>query len=242
MHIASRAARVLTVAALPLVLAACGTTESTSAKAPASPASPATKDPNAGLLTGAQLKKALAPASFFPAGFSSDPSATRDTGDTFVPPATKSPAKPDCTMLEGTAWIGITGVTGVSFAQGDYVNKNTSEEITQEIDAYRGTTAASVLKDVARIATTTCATFTDSGTHTKVRTSGRSTPGLGDEAYTITLTSSAWDNGTTLIAARQGTNLVTVLSTDGHDDGAATAKKLTGQIVASLKTASAKTS
>jgi hypothetical protein len=34
---------------------------------------------------------------------------------------------------------------------------------------------------------------------------------------------------------RVGTNLVTVLSTDGHDNGAATAKKLTAQIVANLQ-------
>ncbi|MFF0789518.1 hypothetical protein [Streptomyces spiralis] len=233
MHIPSRAARVVAVAALPLVLAACGSTESSSAKATASPSH--TKDPNAGLSTGAQLKKALAPASFFPAGFASDPGATRDTGDTYEPPASKSPAKPDCARLEGTSWIDITGVTGVSFAQGDYVSENTSEEIAQQIDAYRGTTAASVLKDVERIATTDCATFTDSQTHSKVKVAGQATPGLGDEAYTITLTDPAWENGTTLVAARVGTNLVSVLSTDGHDDGAATAKKLTRRIVASLK-------
>ncbi|MEU0601878.1 hypothetical protein ABZ484_27085 [Streptomyces sp. NPDC006393] len=236
MHIPSRAARVVAVAALPLVLAACGSTDSTSgtsAKATASPSH--SKDPNAGLFTGAQLKKALAPASFFPAGFASDPDATRDSGDTYQPPATKSPAQPDCARLEGTSWIDITGVAGVSFAQGDYVSKNTSEEVAQQIDTYRGTTAASVLKDVERIATTDCATFTDSQTHSKVKVAGQATPGLGDEACTITLTNPSWENGTTLVAARVGTNLVSVLSTDGHDNGAATAKKLTQRIVASLK-------
>ncbi|MGV9344816.1 hypothetical protein ACWDSD_08425 [Streptomyces spiralis] len=233
MHIPSRAARVLAVAALPLALAACGSTESSSAKATASPSHSA--DPNAGLPTGAQLKKALAPASFFRAGFTSDPDATRDTGDTYVPPATKSPAKPDCTRLGGTSWIDIAGVTGVSFAQGDYVSENTSEEIAQQIDTFRGTTAASVLKDVKTIATTTCATFTDPQTHTKVKVAARATPGLGDEACTITLTDPSWENGTTLVAARVGTDLVSVLSTDGHDNGAATAKKLTQRIVTSLK-------
>ncbi|MGW0081267.1 hypothetical protein [Streptomyces sp. NPDC003393] len=233
MHIPSRAARVLAVAALPLALAACGSTESSSAGATASPSH--SKDPNAGLFTGTQLKKALAPASFFRTGFTSDPDATRDSGDAYEPPATKSPAKPDCSRLEGTSWIDVTGVTGVSFAQGDYVDKNTSEEIAQQIDTYRGTTAASVLKDVEQIATTDCATFTDSETHAKVKVAGQATPGLGDEAFTVTLTSPAWENGTTLVATRVGTDLVSVLSTDGHDNGAATAEKLTRQIVASLK-------
>ncbi|MFF8592684.1 hypothetical protein ACF061_14775 [Streptomyces sp. NPDC015220] len=240
MHIPSRTARavrLLAVAALPLALAACGTSDSSSAEAPASPST--AKDPNAGLLTGTQLKRALAPASFFPAGFASDADSTRDTGDTYVAPVSKSPAKPDCTRLEGTAWIGITGVSGVSFAQGDYVSKNTSEEISQEADAFRGTTAADVLKDVEKAATA-CASFADPDIHSTVRTSGSATTGLGDEAYTLTLTDSSWTNGTTLIAARQGTNLVTVLSTDGRDNGAATARKLTRRIVTSLKT-SAKT-
>ncbi|MET8243127.1 hypothetical protein ABZV31_01045 [Streptomyces sp. NPDC005202] len=239
MHIPPRAVRVLAVAALPLALAACGSTKSTSATATASPSH--TKDPNAGLLTGAQLKQALAPASFFATGFAVDPSAARDTGDTFTPPSTAPAAKPDCTKLNGTAWIGITGVTGVSFAQNDYVNKNTSEDIGQEIDAYRGTTAASVMKDVAKAATS-CTGFTDSQTHSKVKVAGQATPGLGDEAYTITLTDPSWENGTTLVAARVGTNVVSVISTDGHDNGAATAKKLTERIVASLKKTPAKTS
>ncbi|MFI1167106.1 hypothetical protein ACH4UM_26790 [Streptomyces sp. NPDC020801] len=235
MHIPSRTARatrVLAVAALPLVLAACGSTEATSAKDPASPAT--SKDPNAGLLTGTQLKKALAPASFFASGFAVDPSGARDSGGTYTPPSTAPAAKPDCARLSGTAWIGITGVNGVSFAQNDYVSKNTSEDIGQEIDAYRGTTAASVLTDVAKTASA-CSGFTDSQTHSKVKVTAKATPGLGDAAYTVTLTDTAWQNGTTLVAARVGTNVVSVMSTDGHDNGSATAKKLTQRIVASLK-------
>ncbi|MEU5533186.1 hypothetical protein [Streptomyces sp. NPDC020362] len=233
---AARAARALAVAALPLALAACGTHGSASATAPTSP-SPA-KDPNAGLFTGTQLKKALAPASFFASGFAVDPSAARDTGDTYTPPSSAPAAEPDCTKLNGTGWIEITGISGVSFAQNDYVRKNTSEDIGQEIDAYRGTTAADVVKAVAKKAAA-CTGFTDSDTHSKVKVTGATTPALGDAAYTVTLTDPAWENGTTLVAARVGTNVVSVLSTDGHDNGAATAKKLTERIVASLKAASA---
>ena len=230
------------VTALPLALTltACssgsssssGSTDSSSGAA--KPSQSASQDPNAGLPTGTQLKKALAPASFFAQGFAVDPSAARDSGGMYTEPSGQAPAKPDCEKLGGTSWIDITGVSGVSFAQNDYANKNTSEDIAQQIDTYRGTTAAAVLKDLERVVSA-CATFPDSQTHTKVKVSGRSTSGLGDSAYTITLTDSAWENGTTLIAAQVGPNVVSVMSTDGHDNGAATAAKLTKRIVASLK-------
>ncbi|MFH9982890.1 hypothetical protein ACH4ND_27340 [Streptomyces sp. NPDC017179] len=237
MHFASRAARVLALATLPLALTACGSSGSSGSGSSGSgghASSASTGDPNAGLLTGTQLKKALAPASFFASGFAVDPSGARDSGDTYTPPSTAPAAKPDCARLGGTAWIDIAGISGVSFAQNDYVSKNTSEDIAQEIDAYRGTTAARVMEALEK-AVTACPGFTDSQTHSKVKVTGRATSGLGDTAYTITLTDSAWENGTTLIAARVGTNVVSVMSTDGHDDGAATAKKLTERIVTALK-------
>jgi hypothetical protein len=229
----SRAAKALLAAAvLPLALTACSSaTGTTSSSATAS--KPA-KDPNAGLLTGAQLKKALAPASFFATGFAVDPSGARDSGTTYTAPSSSPAAKPDCTLLGGTGWIAITGDSGVSFAQNDYVSKNTSEDIAQEVDTYRGTTAATVLASLKKVVAG-CATYPDSDTHTKVKVAGSDTSGLGDAAYTITLTDSAWQNGSTLIAVRSGTDVVTVMSTDGHDNGAATAKKLTARIVTSLK-------
>ncbi|MFI2642933.1 hypothetical protein [Streptomyces sp. NPDC018610] len=236
MHIPSRAARVLAVAALPLLLAACGSSGDSPAASGTAPAKGAPKDPDAGLLTGTRLKQALAPASYFGAGFAVDPSAARDSGDTYAPPSTAPTAKRDCTRLNGTGWIGITGIDGGSFAQNDYVDKDTSEDIGQEIDAYRGTTAGDVLADLARTAAA-CTGFPDADTHSKVTVTGRSTPALGDAAYTLTLTDSAWGNGTTLVAARVGTDVVSVMSTAGHDNGAASATKLTRRIVASLREA-----
>ncbi|MCH5673863.1 hypothetical protein [Streptomyces gilvus] len=232
-----RAAKVLALTALPLALAltACSSSSSDAGDGKASAKPAATKDPNAGLLTGTQLKKALAPASFFAKGFAVDPSGARDSGSTYAEPSTAPAAtKPDCAKLDGTSWIAVTGVAGVSFAQNDYVNRDSSQDIAQEIDSYRGTTAASVLTDVERIAAS-CASFTDDQTHTKVKVTGAAASGLGDGAYTLTLTDSSWENGTTLIAARVGTNVVSVLSTDGHDNGAATARKLTEGIVAALR-------
>ncbi|MEU7303652.1 hypothetical protein [Streptomyces sp. NPDC007206] len=234
MRLAPRVATLLAVAALPLALTACSSgSSSDTGGASAAPAK--AKDPNAGLATGTQLKKALAPASAFPAGFAAEADGASDSGGTFLDPSGRSKAKPDCTRLEATSWIQVTGYKGgVSFAQNDYVNHSKTEEIAQEIDAFQGTTATAVMKQMQAVAAE-CATFTDTDAHAKVKVTGTSTAGLGDEAYTMTLTSGAWENGTTLMAVRSGKSVITVLSTAGSDDGAAGAKKVTTQILGSLK-------
>ncbi|MFF7123211.1 hypothetical protein [Streptomyces sp. NPDC008240] len=237
MRLPSRFVKVLAVAALPLALAACSTGSSdatTSAKATKA------KDPNAGLMTGTQLKKALAPASVYPSHLTPVADGAADSGSEFLAPSSRNTAKPDCSKFENTSWIDVTGFKGgVSFAQNDYANKDQSEEMVQGIDAFQGTTATTVMKEV-RNAATACATFTDTDAHAKVKLSGRDTSGLGDEAYTITLTSPRWENGTTLVAARVGSSVVTVMSTAGSDNGAANATKLAGHVVGSLKDAAAK--
>ncbi|MFB7508126.1 hypothetical protein ACFC0P_32540, partial [Streptomyces broussonetiae] len=135
----------------------------------------------------------------------------------------------------GTSWIQVAGLKGgVSFAQNDYANKERTEEVAQETDEFQGTTATTVMKDLRTVASQ-CATFTDTDAHTTVRLKGRSTPGLGDEAYTMTLTSGTWQNGSTLIAVRSGSAVVTVLSTAGTDNGAASAQRVTTRILGSLK-------
>lgn len=141
---------------------------------------------------------------------------------------------PDCTKLSGTSWTNITGITGVSFAQNDYVDKNTSSEVAQQVDVYRGTTAQTVIGALGKLAAA-CPSYTDGQTNGKVTVSEKAAAGLGDAAYTITLTSPAWQGGTTLVAARVGTAVVTVLASSGTDTGAATATKVTGELIASLK-------
>ncbi|MFF7498586.1 hypothetical protein ACFZBM_03995 [Streptomyces lavendulae] len=122
---------------------------------------------------------------------------------------------PDFTKLGGTSWTEITGITGVSFAQDAYVNKDSSEEFAQEIDVYRDTTATTVLDALGKISMA-CPSYTDG-------------------AWVITETSSAWQGGTTLVAARVGTSVVTVLVSSGTDNGAAGGTKLAKQLVSSLK-------
>ncbi|MFI9393782.1 hypothetical protein ACIG53_23230 [Streptomyces bauhiniae] len=232
MRIPPRFVQVIAVAALPLALAACSPSSSDSA-APA-------KNLNAGLMTGTQLKKALAPASFFPSNLSALSDGFSDSGDEFASPAGRDTAKPDCTKFEKTTWLDVSGFKGgVSFAQGEYANKDETEEMVQEIDVFQGTTADTVMRQI-RAAAGACATFTDLNDHSKVKLSGSTTSGLGDDAYTMTMTSGHWENGTTLVAARVGSAVVTVTSTAGKDNGAANAAKLAGNIVDSLKAAGAK--
>ncbi|MGW4224666.1 hypothetical protein ACWEG1_14540 [Streptomyces bauhiniae] len=237
MRIPARFVQVIAVAALPLALAACSPGSSDSA---ASAGKPQAKNLNAGLMTGTQLKKALAPASVFPANLSVVPDGFSDSGDEFASPAGRDTAKPDCTKFENTTWLDVSGFKGgVSFAQGEYANKDETEEMVQEIDVFQGTTAASVMRQI-RAAAGACATFTDLNDHSKVKLSGSTTSGLGDDAYTMTMTSGHWENGTTLVAARVGNAVATVTSTAGKDNGAANAAKLAGHLVDSLKAAGAK--
>ncbi|GAA2498099.1 hypothetical protein [Streptomyces longisporus] len=238
MRLSPRVATLLAVAALPLALTACSSGSSSDQGGTASSdkaAAAKAKDPEASLPTGTQLKKALAPASAFPAGLTIEADGSSDTGDTLLPPSAKKSAKPDCTRLEGTSWIQVSGYKGgVSFAQNDYASKDKTQEVAQEIDTFQGTTAAAVMKSLQSVAAE-CATFTDTDAHAKVKLTGKSATGLGDEAYTMTLTSGTWQNGTTLIAARSGNSVVTVLSTAGSDNGAASAKKVTRTVLAALK-------
>ncbi|MFD4508758.1 hypothetical protein [Streptomyces sp. NPDC058457] len=236
MRLPSRAVMLIAVAALPLALTACssGSTGATADSGTGTSAKPAkAKDPDSGLLTGTQLKKALAPAAAFPSGLTLESDGSADSGGRFLSPAGRKTGKPDCTRLETTSWIQVSGYKGgVSFAQNGYASK--TEEVDQEIDAFQGATATDVMKALRTVAAE-CATYTDTDAHAKVKLTGSSTAGLGDEAYTMTLTSGYWENGTTLIAARSGASVVTVLSTAGGDNGAASAKKVTTTILSTLK-------
>ncbi|MFF3986675.1 hypothetical protein ACFY0B_19000 [Streptomyces sp. NPDC001797] len=236
MRLPSRAVMLLAAAALPLALTACsaGSTGAGTDSGTGTSAEPAkAKDPNSGLFTGTELKKALAPASAFPSGLTLESDGSADSGGQFLSPAARKAGKPDCTSLETTSWLQVSGYKGgVSFAQNGYASK--TEEVDQEIDAFQGSTAAAVMKALRTVAAE-CATYTDTDAHAKVKLTGSDTAGLGDEAYTMTLTSGYWENGTTLIAARSGGSVVTVLSTAGTDNGAATARKVTTTVLSALK-------
>ncbi|POX57121.1 hypothetical protein C3489_02420 [Streptomyces sp. Ru71] len=226
------------VTATAAALTGCQSGQDKADDKPAASAAPAkAKDPNAGLPTGTQLKQLLTPASVFPAGLTPVADGAADSGGDYLAPSSRSTAKTDCTKLENTAWLDVTGYKGgVSFAQDDYANQDQTEEIAEEVDAFQGTTARTVLQRVREVAAE-CATFTDTADHVKVRVKGKAADGLGDEAYVITLTSGSWENGSTLIATRVGSTVATVMSTAGSDNGAAAAKKVATHLAASLKKA-----
>ncbi|MEU4151502.1 hypothetical protein [Streptomyces sp. NPDC026659] len=238
MRLPSRAVMLIATAALPLALSACssGSSSDSGTAAGAKPAGAAkAKDPNAGLLNGTRLKESLAPASAFPSGMTLEADGAADSGAEFLSPSARKTAKPDCADLEITSWIQTTGYKGgVSFAQNDYANSEKTESVAQEVDAFQGTTAQDVMKQLPSVATE-CATFTDTDMHATVKVTGAPMAGLGDEAYAMTLTSGTWQNGQTLIAARSGNSVVTVMSTAGTDNGAASAKKVTTTILSALK-------
>jgi hypothetical protein len=137
-------------------------------------------------------------------------------------------------MLDGPSWISITDINGVSFAQDDYIGKAGSAEIAQEIDVYRGTTAQAVLRKVAGIAAA-CPWYADAQTSSRARVREQARPRLGNGGYVITVTDPAWQSGTTLVAARMGTAVVTVLSTAGAGNGRGYAMKLASELVAELR-------
>lgn len=218
MHL-TRLAAVLTATAL---LAACSQSPTTSSTSPATTA-PNSANPDSGLLTGTQLNAMLAPASWFPAGYGINSADSVNTGSAYVPPTTS--ANLPCSRLDGTAWIDLARVGPVSFAQDDYIDKDTSEEYAQEIDVFQGSSAQQAMAGLRSVART-CPSFTDSQTRDTVTVQLHSGPSLGDDALTFLLSNPAWAAGTALIAVRVGNSVITVLYSGASGSGAPQATSL----------------
>ena len=230
------AAAALLAAALPLAAAACttGSPPAPDKAAGATSAAPSPANPDAGLLTGTQRKGLLEPRSYFPRGYVRDPAGTRDTGPGYQQPTATSVAKPECGLLGATSWTSITGISGVSFAQNAYVDRVSSSEIAQEIDVYPGKASRAVMQKLGAVATV-CPWYTDAQTGRRATVGEQASPRFAEGGYVITVTDPAWRSGTTLVAARAGTAVVTVLSTDGADNGHASAMRLASQLMAVLQ-------
>ena len=122
----------------------------------------------------------------------------------------------------------------MSFAEDAYVDKASSSEIAQEIDVYRGATSHAVMRKLGGLAAA-CPGYTDPQTGARATVSEKASPRFTEGGYVITVTDPAWSSGTTLVAARAGTAVVTVLSTDGADTGHASAMRLASQLVTLLQ-------
>jgi hypothetical protein len=225
------------LAALSLLVTACSAASSPSASVtmapPATAASAATANPDAGLLTGTQLKAALAPASWFPAGFTMGTTGAVNTGSHYQSP--EPPGRLPCSRLEETSWIDLADVGFVSFAQNDYIDKASTEEYAQEIDVYQGTGARRVMTRLSNLPRT-CPTFRDGIASGSTVTVARiAPPRLGYQAVALTLADPAWQGGETLEAIRIGTAVITVWFSADSGPGTAQATALARTVLRDLK-------
>ncbi len=224
---------VITAVAITVLTAACSSTSPTAAtKQTARTTSPAPSNPDAGLLTGTQLKARLAPASWFPPGFTLQPHSSVNTGSYYQPPL--SPGRLTCRRLDSTSWVPLAGGGAVSFAQDAYLDTNLGE-YAQEVNVYQGTTAQRVMANLRQVVTVRCRHFNDPQTSSTVTVELRKGPHLGDDALTIRLHDPRWTGDATLEAVRLGTVVATVYYSALSGTGQAQATKLAALISANLK-------
>jgi hypothetical protein len=231
----SRLSPIAIAAVLPLALAGCSSSAASSAAAGTSGAASSaagSANSSAALLTGSQLKTALVTTGI-PSGYTVYASGTQDSGSSYQSPSAASTAKPDCTHLEGTSWVNLAGYESESFAQNDYLDKASSEEFLQEVDAYEGSTAQTVMTNLTKLSAT-CPTFTDSSTNSTVKVAVATGTSLGDGTVTITLTDAQWGSSETLVAVRVGQNVISVLNS-ATGNSATYANTLASAITAGVK-------
>jgi hypothetical protein len=223
-------------AALALLLAACSSPAA--ARPPLATSSGVPKAsqpaiPNAGLLTGTQLKTLLAPASWFPSGSTVDPQGSVDTGDYLQP--VRPPGPLACSRLDAVSWVRVGNGGAVSFAQNDYLDAS-SDRYAQEIDLFEGTTAADVMATIRSVAFS-CRTFQDPQTASTVTVALGRGPQLGDDALTITLKDSSWGGEMTLEAVRVRSAVISVLVSSASGTRQAEATGLAGFVTTDVEMA-----
>ncbi|WP_457029654.1 hypothetical protein [Kitasatospora sp. P5_F3] len=176
-----------------------------------------------GLPNGTKLNAMLLPAGALPQQLRLDPSGSRNTADGFNPPLSPSavPAEKACDMLNGSDWVGVAGISSASFAQNDYMD-DSQDMFAQELEAYRGKDAQTVMASLKQVLTA-CHTFTweQNGQKFPVTVTLKSLPGVGDEAFQAVLTSPDWTGGSTAVAARIGSVVVTTFYNDQKSTGGA---------------------
>jgi hypothetical protein len=221
-------------AAVILGLTACSSGAAHPAAAPADSSAPATPASSAapipgpaagtdGLPNGTKLNAMLLPAGAIPQKLRLDPSGTKSTGDGFNPPLSPSAvaAPKACDMLNGTGWIDAAGIGAASFAQNDYMD-DSQDLFAQELDAYRGSDAKTVMANLKQTLTA-CHKFTttQNGQNYPVTVALQSLPGVGEEALQAVITSKDWTGGSTLVAVRVGSIVVTTMDNEQNSTGTA---------------------
>jgi hypothetical protein len=211
-------------AAATSLIAGCSAASSSSATSAPAATTPAATTPasSATTLSGSQLAGILLPASSMPAGFKADSSATRDTGSQ-SPSDSPSPIAVGqiCQTFAQTAYIRAAGISTSDFAQSDYVNSNSSEEVAEEIDVFTGTDAQKAMTTLWQ-EFGQCASFhyQSSGSTVSNTLTRSQVPGEGDEAIKAVIVSPQYNGGETIVAVRIGSQVITTLySSSGKDLG-----------------------
>lgn len=236
---------VAAVIAVPFLITACSSGvgsplagSSSPAGATASAEATASANPSAGTFTftGARLKAMLEPRSFFPKAFAPDPGGSVNTGDGYQPAT--APGKLPCSRLGSTAWVDLSDIGSVSFAQSDFIDKPAIEEYAQEIDVYPGATAQAVLRALRKLPAR-CSGYKDPQTGGTVTVTLGRGPAIGNASLSLLLSSPVWQGGTTLEAVRVGQAVVTVLysadSGTGAKQASALARILTTRVISASR-------
>lgn len=217
-------------------LAGCSTTAPAASGTSVTAVTPSASPSQAALL-GTQLGKALLPASLMPSGFKIDSANERNSGSAAVSDSSQAvPSDKLCDTLGGVGWIAAGGIQDGAFAQNDYVNAGQTAEIGQEADTFTGADAATVMTTLTK-AFATCASFTTSsgGTTAKVTLTPKKLSGVGDEAIEAVQTSPSYQGGTTIVAIRVGSTIVTTIDSSPNSDNGSAAVTYAEQIVKKLK-------
>jgi hypothetical protein len=174
-----------------------------------------------------------------PSGFKVDPSGTLNSASQLPSDSPQPiPASKVCVTFTQTAFIRAAGITANDFAQSDYVDAGRTEEIAEEIDIFTGTDAQTAMttlwQDFGK-----CASFSypSNGTTASTRLTRSQLPGVGDFAIKAVLVSPIFRGGTTLVAVRAGSQIITTLYSSGGSDLGSPAVGWAEQIAQRLRAA-----
>ena len=227
-------------AALIYLIAGCSTSPSAATASP-----PATSSPSARattslppVLSGPQLSRVLLPASLMPKGYKAG-SATRNSGSQLPSDVAQPvPASQVCTAFTQSAYIRVAGISSGDWAQGDYESDDQSQEAFEEIDIFTGTDAqkamAALWQDFGK-----CSSFSypSNGTTASNTLTRSRLPGVGDEAIKAVIVSPLFEGGTTLVAVRLGSQVITTLDSASTKDLGSPAVGYAEQIAQRLRAA-----
>ncbi|MBR7835837.1 sensor domain-containing protein [Actinospica durhamensis] len=197
------------VAALPLALAGCSSSNSGSTPTGAGTASSTAA--STAQLTGTQLTSALLTATDVASGFTVSSNSAVDSGGSLTTTAAKyKPAGMSCADLLNE--IGQTGFGESAMADNTLENDTTEELLNQAVYQFSSASAANVFFTSLQAKWNSCGSFTEtdsSGTAGKVDITVASAPsGLGDMDFSNTM--SASESSTTMT----GTNLAVLKGSD----------------------------